>query len=487
MKRIIALLFFAVIGLGSGQANAAASLLTGPCQPINGTSCNPAQQPENLQDYNYIIKQLNLNAGGGSGNMTGPSSSTTGDFVSFGDTTGKSAVDSGIASSGLVVSAANYGTLFCDGSTDNATTINLALHSVPTGSVVTLPACGGTVPATGGGAPAALGVGYVIRSHLIVQAVELVGLGTGATIKCEVPAGPDQCIYETDTGINSLVNSLTSVRHIAIYGATGIGTTIDGLVVEGGNNISAEDVVISSVTRDGFVGQCGYQNGWLETLNLNRVRVLSSGRDNFHFFVSNNSNCFITQTTITNSTSRLPGRSAVYLDSEGLVSNSKISGWNWIGGELDGTNGSSPNVVDLVQNGGSGQPMEDVNFGPGTTIEIADSAQRSGYAIGATLGSNGGVIGTVNFTGIYFNEASGAMQTANINHYFIEACDNAVPAACRAQDSLQIQTNQGLGFSNQTITGGANTGTLLNSPVSGNPGAWLPVTINGTTRHIPAW
>lgn len=34
---------------------------------------------------------------------------------------------------------------------------------------------------------------------------------------------------------------------------------------------------------------------------------------------------------------------------------------------------------------------------------------------------------------------------------------------------------------------GALAGTLLNSPVAGNPTKWLPIDDNGTTRYIPAW
>ncbi len=34
---------------------------------------------------------------------------------------------------------------------------------------------------------------------------------------------------------------------------------------------------------------------------------------------------------------------------------------------------------------------------------------------------------------------------------------------------------------------GALTGTLTNSPATGNPTKWIPVDDNGTTRYIPAW
>lgn len=34
---------------------------------------------------------------------------------------------------------------------------------------------------------------------------------------------------------------------------------------------------------------------------------------------------------------------------------------------------------------------------------------------------------------------------------------------------------------------GAQTGTLTNGPVNGNPSKWIPINDNGTTRYIPAW
>jgi hypothetical protein len=33
----------------------------------------------------------------------------------------------------------------------------------------------------------------------------------------------------------------------------------------------------------------------------------------------------------------------------------------------------------------------------------------------------------------------------------------------------------------------AQTATMTNSPVSGNPSFWIAVRVNGTTRYIPAW
>lgn len=45
-----------------------------------------------------------------------------------------------------------------------------------------------------------------------------------------------------------------------------------------------------------------------------------------------------------------------------------------------------------------------------------------------------------------------------------------------------------LGWDNAITDGaGALTGTLTNSPVTGNPTKWLQTNDNGTIRYIPAW
>lgn len=40
---------------------------------------------------------------------------------------------------------------------------------------------------------------------------------------------------------------------------------------------------------------------------------------------------------------------------------------------------------------------------------------------------------------------------------------------------------------NGPVATAANTATLTNSPVNGNPATWIQVNINGTSRYIPVW
>jgi hypothetical protein len=53
--------------------------------------------------------------------------------------------------------------------------------------------------------------------------------------------------------------------------------------------------------------------------------------------------------------------------------------------------------------------------------------------------------------------------------------------------SLNSASTGALTFTAATSGAGSSAGTLSNAPAAGNPAFWLPVTINGTVRHIPAW
>jgi hypothetical protein len=53
--------------------------------------------------------------------------------------------------------------------------------------------------------------------------------------------------------------------------------------------------------------------------------------------------------------------------------------------------------------------------------------------------------------------------------------------------SLNNSGTGALSFTAATSGAGSGAGTLSNAPAAGNPAFWLPVTINGTVRHVPAW
>lgn len=58
----------------------------------------------------------------------------------------------------------------------------------------------------------------------------------------------------------------------------------------------------------------------------------------------------------------------------------------------------------------------------------------------------------------------------------------------QATSGTGIEMPQGaLQLATQTSGAGASVGTLTNAPAAGDPNFWLPITINGTIRFVPAW
>jgi hypothetical protein len=52
---------------------------------------------------------------------------------------------------------------------------------------------------------------------------------------------------------------------------------------------------------------------------------------------------------------------------------------------------------------------------------------------------------------------------------------------------LTVASNAGFALTSQTSSPGANTATLTNAPIAGNPAFWLAISINGTVRYVPCW
>jgi hypothetical protein len=262
----------------------------------------------------------------------------------------------------------------------------------------------------------------------------------------------------------------------------------DDIRISGGNHSYVHDIISTGAGRDCFHAEPGAANWWIESLYVENVTCWHAGRDSFNFTVPDGmKEVFITQTTMINNTSRLPGRSAATLASENQQNgNFKISSWAWIGGELDCSFGSSPNCVDLIQASNSlHQPIEDINF---INVTIEDSARGAhpGFAVGVTKRGAAG-IGPVNMIGVIaYGEAKGDLDTSHLTSWYRDCagvhqdCDHGV-------SRLQVQTEAGLSFSNQVPHSGRNTTTFTNSPcAAGNPQQWLAVLINGATYYIPA-
>jgi len=262
----------------------------------------------------------------------------------------------------------------------------------------------------------------------------------------------------------------------------------DDIRISSGNHSYIHDIISTGAGRDCFHAEPAATNLWIESLYVEQVTCWHAGRDNFNFTVADGMReVFITQTTMMNDTSRLPGRAAVTLDSENQQNgNYKNSSWAWIGGENDCSFGSSPNCVDLIQGSNSPyQPIEDINFF-NVAIEDAVHGSHPGFAVGVTKRGSAGV-GPVNMIGVIaYGERSGDLDTSQLSGWYRD-CTGSNPACHHAFSTLQVQKEQGLSFANQTPHTGANTTTFTNSPcANGNVQNWLAVLINGTTYYLPA-
>ncbi len=93
-----------------------------------------------------------------------------------------------------------------------------------------------------------------------------------------------------------------------------------------------------------------------------------------------------------------------------------------------------------------------------------------------------------NTAGLYANDVGGTVNMFAIN----EAGESNQLSGDIKIASGKFFITQAAGFMIKGVTSwtngaGALTGTLTNSPVTGNPTKWIPVDDNGTTRYIPAW
>lgn len=261
----------------------------------------------------------------------------------------------------------------------------------------------------------------------------------------------------------------------------------DDIRVQSGNHTQIRDVVSDGAGRDCFHAEPGFSNGWIESLDVENVTCWHAGRDSFNFTLPDRlQQIFITQTTMRNDTSRVPGRAAVTLDSENQQNgNFKISSWAWEGGELDCSSGSSANCVDLIQASNSPhQPLEDINFF-NVAIEDGDNKHR-GYAVGVTKTGTAS-IGPINMIGtISYGEMQGDLDTRNLTSWYRD-CPGDKGGCDHGFARLQVQTEAGLAFSGQTPHSGDHTATFTNSPCApGNPQDWLAVRIDDATYYIPA-
>lgn len=125
----------------------------------------------------------------------------------------------------------------------------------------------------------------------------------------------------------------------------------------------------------------------------------------------------------------------------------------------------------------------------GNVFNILTGQAGTGTARTFVVGTSGAapVLFSTNNTARWRFTSAGIFQADADNTYDIGATGASRPRSIFVGTSIQIEANNGLRLTNQVNGAGANAGTLANAPTAGNPAIWIPVTINGANRFIPAW
>ncbi|MGA2052940.1 MAG: hypothetical protein ABSH19_06490 [Opitutales bacterium] len=281
---------------------------------------------------------------------------------------------------------------------------------------------------------------------------------------------------------NQIVFEIANVNNVATSGSTpdlqvatlnDFRTISDGI---GGNTDGDTDWVFS---HGGVLNQPSpdviFNSGeeWMEhPLTVANSLTLSGAGANLS--ISGNSSAIISITS--NGTSQGNGYFPVYIQGGNPNNN--------YGAEINDTV-SNTNAGLTVTNGGDG--THEVTFGYGNTAEHT-AIYQNGYI--ATPNS------LVFLTGGNIAFSTGPLS-GNIFAQFNQSGQFSIgTVAPVAGSNLTVEgsatvtgvlTASGGISVNATNGAGSSTGTLTNAPGSGNPVMWIPITVNGTVYHVPAW
>lgn len=133
-----------------------------------------------------------------------------------------------------------------------------------------------------------------------------------------------------------------------------------------------------------------------------------------------------------------------------------------------------------------------IGMAPNTQTEISSNAAIGAYgAAGSFTTTGAGIIDFASGTNEMRIVSAGPAAALQSNWIGNAKCVvlSTTAFALQAGVLLTVGTAGPLITSSVALTNnaGANTGTLTNSPATGNPTKWIPINDNGTTRNIPAW
>lgn len=138
-------------------------------------------------------------------------------------------------------------------------------------------------------------------------------------------------------------------------------------------------------------------------------------------------------------------------------------------------------------------------------VGLATGTANSDATLGLYSGNQATTIQTILFDDgtAASNVSMGRSQSAGVGTFSITSTDTWLSVALAAAGAITLGStgnrqviiagsawgagNASLRLNGLTSGAGVATGTLTNAPSAGNPNFWIPVSIAGTTRYIPAW
>lgn len=132
-------------------------------------------------------------------------------------------------------------------------------------------------------------------------------------------------------------------------------------------------------------------------------------------------------------------------------------------------------------------PTNPISFTGGTGTGFTCGMRWTILTVSRTAGTNYNELRppAVTYTGLAVQTKEARFKVAMTAGTTVDLVLNA--GGNTKVDVLTSATNKPLQVTGQTNGAGASAGTLANAPAVGNPAFWLPVSINGTNRWIPAW
>ncbi len=455
-------------------------------------------------------------AGGGLGDVVGPSSAVDNRVAFFDGTTGKLIKDSGLTLSGSNTGDQTAGHAIEDegsGVTQRAT-----LNFVGAGVAVT-DAGGKTVVTIGGGSPggsdtqiqfndsSAFGGDADLTWNKTTNVLTFGVAATPATLR-----GPDGVGAGTGTGFTLLAGTggTSSAAGGAIAITGGAGGTPNGsgntVTVSGGTAFSSGFGSGGAVTIQGGVAGATGAGGQINILGSNSGTSNSGGK--IVITAGSSSSAPGRNVEITASTGSGGGNAGgdIVLTSGGgggvagavrLVIGVSSAG---IGGAIVGTSGtgSGANAGGAITwtagtggSSGAAGGVATLQGGLGLGTGSGGAAKLLGGTAGST-GTAGGLASVIGGTPIA--GAGGGVAITGADGVGTNKDGGTVTITAGAKtgggtDGLVIiaGADRVLRINGQTTGGASNTGTLGTAPTAGDPGFWLKVNIGGTNYQIPCW